>query len=116
MVNILMCHSIPDSPGPTTISFLLAQDPDDLPFCEPAWLHVHPPLEVMDSTHFWRKFRGSGQCLGSSLIHWHKDVSEARAASHSGSTCFDQQLASEDDGIDLATILGFDGMETSGQH
>jgi hypothetical protein len=22
---------------------------------------VHPPSEVMDSTHFWRRFRGSGQ-------------------------------------------------------
>src|SRR6185369_7105935 len=38
---------------------LLPQYPDDLLFREPARLHVHPS-QVMDSTHFWRRSRGSG--------------------------------------------------------
>ena len=39
---------------------LLPQYPNDLLFREPARLHVHPS-QVMDSTHFWRRSRGSGQ-------------------------------------------------------
>jgi hypothetical protein len=42
---------------------LLAQNPDDLLFREPARLHGPSPSKVMDSTHFWRRFRGSGQPL-----------------------------------------------------
>jgi hypothetical protein len=38
---------------------LLPQYPDDLFFREPTCLHVHPPAEVMDSTHCWRRSRGS---------------------------------------------------------
>src|SRR3981189_2620243 len=38
----------------------LPQYPNYLLFREPARLHVHPS-QVMDSTHFWRRSRGSGQ-------------------------------------------------------
>ena len=42
---------------------LLPQDPDDLFFREPARLHRPSPSEVMDSTHSWRRSRGSGQSV-----------------------------------------------------
>src|SRR4051794_1811779 len=41
--------------------FLLTQHRNNPLFREPRLLHIRLPLKVTDSSHFWRRFRGSGQ-------------------------------------------------------
>jgi hypothetical protein len=79
-----MCERVWTLSGRLRPGLVLPQYPDDLFFREPARLHVHPS-QVMDSTHFWRRLRGSGHPRSRHSVSLATETFVCRATKSSGS-------------------------------